>query len=335
MATHLLRTFILLALFSSCASSSRNSRTVTDRNAFLRNAPTVSSGAQDIDTTYIVSADPATGRTPVSMMELPRTESGAFLLAPGFYESDFKTFCLQPGTPGPSNRDAYFQVPLKGSRKDIIETILTNSGRQPDLDQRYVQLLLWAVVSKTDYNRLTPPVQSTARRLLTPRQIFELQGGMMGIARQVVNTLPSTGGIGTVRQLFEMGNSSYEAFERLAVLSTPSEVHRPGFSRDQWYKHSDGYYVRYLTDTYQKTKIQLYVPDGLTDPFANGNPRYIVFDPVSLVVVPANTNAQRLGVGGPIKDIVKVIIRNIPESRPRPPAKQEPAPKTPPFKKGF
>lgn len=334
MSTHLLKSIAVFVLLSSCASSSRNKRNDAD-GSFLRNAPTISSGAVDIDTTYIVSADPASGKVPVSMMELPRTEEGAFVLAPGFYESDFKTFCLQPGTPGPSNRDAYFQVPLKGSRKDIIQTILTNSGRQPDLDQRYVQLLLWSVVSKSDYNRLTPPVQATARRLLSSRQIFELQGGMMGIARQVVNVLPSTGAISNVKQLFEMGNSSYEAFERLAVLSTPSEIHRPGFSRDQWYKHQDGYYVRYLTDTYQKTKIQLYVPDGLTDPFKEGASDYIVFDPVSLVVVPANTNAQRLGVGGPIKDIVKVIIRNIPESKPRPPARQTPEPKDPPFKKGF
>jgi hypothetical protein len=42
-------------------------------------------------------------------MDLPQTQYGGFVLKPGFYEAEFKTYCLQPGTPDPHSGDAYVQ----------------------------------------------------------------------------------------------------------------------------------------------------------------------------------------------------------------------------------
>jgi len=64
-------------------------------------------------------------------MELPQTEDGEIVLSEGFYEAEFKSYCLQPGTPSPSDRDAYRQGPLTANRKDIVETILRNSLKSP------------------------------------------------------------------------------------------------------------------------------------------------------------------------------------------------------------
>lgn len=256
-------------------------------------------------------------------MLLPRTEEGAFVLSPGYYEADFKSYCLQPGTQSPSGHDAYFLARLNGSRKDIIETILRKSQKETHLEQKNIQLLLWSVASRSDFNKLLPDVKSTAAQLLSSKQLFQLQGRMLGVAKTVASTLPSSQN--KLQNLFDLGIGSYEAFERLAVVSGPSKLRQTDFRRDQWYKHENGYYVRYYPNGYQQTKIQVYLPEIILDSDAHekGNP--ILFDPASMVVVPANSNAQRLGIGGPVREVVKAVIGIIGSGKDKsPPPKQTP-----------
>ena len=323
MSKNLLSGLMFVVILSSCISTSRNNSTIeNDNKNFLNNSQPVTTSFENVDTGFIMNNDVTAGKTAVSLTELPRTQYGGFVLASGFYEADFKTYCLQPGTPGPSVKDAYFQAPLIGSRKDIIETVLRNSQRQSSLDQKNIQLLLWSVVSRSDFDKLSPSVQSTARHLLNPKQIFELQGGMLGVVKTVAKTLPGTSGQGDLLRLFEQGITSYEAFERLAVTSGSAETWHSEFQREQWYKHNEGYYVRYLPTNYKQTKIQVYVPDGLVDSTSFRNEDYVVFDPTSLVVVPANSNAQRLGIGGPILDVVRSVIIVIGSKKEKPRPKQ-------------
>jgi hypothetical protein len=105
--------------------------------------------------------------------------------------------------------------------------------------------------------------------------------------------------------------------------ASPSEISRPDYKRDQWSKHKDGYYTRYFAKGYQNVLIQVYVPEGLVD--SKGD--YLVFDPVSMLAIPANSNAQRLGIGAPVViDIVRKVIqierrlpepKQLPENKPR------------------
>ena len=234
MSTHLLRCIVTCILFASCATTSRNpeQETSTSRGRTRFSEP-VSTNFHDVDTLAISSDVLADGLVPAPLTDLPRNQDGAFVLSPGLYEADFKTYCLQPGTPGPSTHDAYFQAPLQGNRKEIIQTILRGSTTHPNLEQKNIQLLLWSVVSRSNFNSLSSPVQRTARQLLTPKQVFELQGGMLGAAKTVVKLLPSTAGVNEVKQLFDMGVQSYDAIERLAVLSTPSTITNSNFKREQ------------------------------------------------------------------------------------------------------
>ena len=60
----------------------------------------------------------------------------------------------------------------------------------------------------------------------------------------------------------------------------------------------------------------------------------MVFDPTGLQAIPANSNSQRLGVGGPVADIIKIIIKtnkgaNVPGPR-MPEPKRDPQPKSNP-----
>jgi hypothetical protein len=316
MSKYLLIGLLLITAVTACVSSSKNS--------VNKPVPAKEPGENLIDTAVA-------GQTPLSIFDLPQSQDGEIILAEGFYQGDFRSYCLQPGTPDPSDRDAYTQVPLSGYRKDIIETILRNSLERPDLSQRNIQLLLWSVVSGSDYNKLTPAVKSTSRQLLSSKQIFALQGGVVGVMKTIAASLPETGLSPTMRSmkdLFELGNSSYEAFEQIAVLRQPSVIRNPDYKKEQWYKQDGGYYVRYFPNGYQQTKIQVYVPKGTLDHEGKRSGSYVLFDPVTMMAAPANSNAQRLGIGAPVAKVIRKVIEiNKPYPAPR---KQGPAPKPAP-----
>ena len=257
-------------------------------------------------------------------MELPQTEDGEIVLSQGFYEADFKSYCLQPGTPSPSDKDAYRQAPLTGYRRDIIETILRNSLKKPELEQRNIQLLLWSVVSGSDFRKLSWDVQTTAQQLLSRKQIFELKGGVMGVVKTVSEALPATGVTSAnlkLKQLFELGTSSYELFERVAVLQQTSRTNKASVNKDQWYKQPDGYYLRYFPSSYQHVKIQVYVPREA--PALKNPGDYLLFDPVTMMAMPTNSNSQRLGIGAPAVDVLRKIIQiqKTPGNPKKPPVK--------------
>lgn len=270
-----------------------------------------------------------TGEMPRSMMELPQTQDGGFVLRPGFYEAEFKTYCLQPGTPDPKQGDAYLHAPLSGYRKEILESILLNSAGKPYIEQKNIQLLLWSTVSGADFNKLSPAVQRDARELLTPKQIFELQGGVVGMIKTVSKTTGLLNANSDIRNLFEKSIQSYEAYERIAVRNEPSVVIKKGVKYDQWYRQKENYYVRYFPESYKKMKIQIYVPEDVLDSANKLNGEYIVFDPVAKQAVPAYTNAQRLGVGAPVIDIVREVIIFQKKQTPPPPKKPRKQPTEP------
>ena len=250
---------------------------------------------------------PAASDSACSLMELPQTQDGGFVLAPGFYEAEFKTYCLQPGTPDPRPGDAYLQGPVTGKRKEIVESVLLNSRYKAEIPQRNIQLLLWSVVSGADFDKLSYEVRSDATRLLTTSQIFQLKGGVAGLLKDISR---NSGLVqGDLRGLLELGSSTYEAYEKIAVLREPSRIIRKGVSYDQWYKQKEAYYIRYFPASYQKVKIQLYVPGDLLDTANKYNGEYLVFDPTGQQAIPAFTNAQRLGIGAPVREVFRKVIQ--------------------------
>jgi hypothetical protein len=293
MSTHLLRIACLIIIFSSCISTSKNT------NLEYKGEPN----------TNVAEVTLPEGMQPDSLNSLASTQDGGFVLAPGLFEAEFKTYCLQPGTPDPSPRDAYLQSPVTGFRSDIIESVLLNSRTKSDIKQKNVQLLLWSVVSNSDYSKLSRDVQSDANRLLTSKQIFELKGGWANVARTVSNKIPSSNS--DFKRILDMGTDSYEKIEKLAVLPEPSQIHRPDYKLDQWYAQEGGYFVRYFPVSYKSVRMQVYVPAEILDSTGKTAGEYLVFDPGGMQVIPANSNAQRLGVGGTVIDIIrKVIIVN-------------------------
>ncbi len=310
MTTSLLRHLFIVLAFCSCAITSQNSKQQENDNSL----------AFETYTQPAIRAEDSLQ----SLMDLPQREYGGFVLKPGFYETDFKTYCLQPGTPDPKKGDAYYQGPVTGYRKEIVETVLLNSKDKREIDQKNIQLLLWSIVSGSNFNSLPYNVQSDAMKLLTSKQIFELKGGVMGFIKNVSYSSGLLGTNNDIKRLFETGIHSYEAYEKLAVRTEQSRVIKKGVKYDQWYKQKENYYIRYFPESYKKVKIQIYVPDNLLDGENKLNGDYLVFDPTGLEAIPAYTNAQRLGIGAPVIDILRTVIKT---------NKQSPAPKKLPEKK--
>lgn len=312
MPTTLLKHLWLLFFFTACATVSQEHLSTNTQQQIKPVTATTSA----IDTLLV-------DEQPKPLTDLQQTEEGQIVLQEGFYEATYKSYCLQPGTPDPSDRDAYLQMPLQTHRKEIVETVLRGSLQKPELEQKNIQLLLWSVVSGSDYNRLSWPVQLTAQQLLTKKQIFQLKGGVVGVMKTVAQQLPDariTGAQISMKRLFETGTSSYEAFERVAVLREKSVVHKADYKKEQWYQQTGGYYVRYFPNGYQQVKIQVYVPKGTLDSSGMQNGNYLLFDPVNRMAAPANSNAQRLGIGSPVAEVIRKIIRiqkDIPKPQPK------------------
>jgi hypothetical protein len=312
MKLSLLKSIVFVFLLAACSSSRKSSESLQ--------ANTVN--------TVVAQPQLDSGWAPQSLMDLPQTQYGGFVLKPGYFEADFKTYCLQPGTPDPHSGDAYVQGPISGYRKDIVESVLINSKDQNDIEQRNIQLLLWSVVSGSSFNSLSYAVQNDAARLLTPKQIFQLKGGVMGVIKEASYTTGILNSNSAIKQLFETGINSYEAYERIAVRHEQSQIIKRGVKYNQWYPQKENYYVRFVPESYKKVKIQVYVPDGLLDADGKLNGEYLVFDPTGQQGIPTFTNAQRLGIGAPV--IIGIVRQVIKLNKAIPPPKKSPQKKSDP-----
>jgi hypothetical protein len=239
-----------------------------------------------------------------SLTALPRTATGGFTLAGGYYEMSAQSYCLHAGTHGPGGGDGYIYAPVLGSRQEIVTTILQNSVANPDIPQHDVQQLLWAIVARARMNELQPNIRAAAARLMTPRQLAGLNRGALAALTSsqlsgIVSLPPFAQQVlraeSDMRGLLTTGGGSYADMERVAVLG--GAVGRGEGSIDtpsgRWSAHPDGYWIRYIPSGYSQTLVQIWVEPG-----SAGVGR--VYDPAQHIAVPGNTSRQRLAQSGRI-----------------------------------
>lgn len=223
------------------------------------------------------------------------TQSQGYLLKPGFYTIDLKSFCLKAGTYAPSKGDGYLYAPVKGPKKEIINSLIKNWFNHQDIPQEKVQSLIWGVIAKSNFKNMSPDLQLVATRLLTKNDLLQLS--KMGldfvpasIMSKAKNNLPKPVQLvldaeNEIRNFFSSSSSSsYSELERMAMLSglnpEVSEI-----SYGTWGLHPKGYWVSYQPHGYRQMTVRIYVPDSV--PSVN-------FIPSDDVAVPANTGSQRL-----------------------------------------
>jgi hypothetical protein len=231
--------------------------------------------------------------------DLQRTPNGGFLLQPGAFGYQAQSYCLHAGTHGPGGGDGYLFAPPLGTAEEAVMTILRNSVQHPEIHQREIQTLLWAIVARAKFEDLSSSHKATASRLLTPQQLASLNrsaidlvpgpaldramASMPPLVRQVLQAEAQ------LRRMLVNPATSFSELERVAVLAGAVGI-GPG-SREvpagRWSEHPDGYYVRYLPSGYSSTRVEVWVPEQSP---AVGKE----FDPAAHIAVPGNTARQRL-----------------------------------------
>jgi hypothetical protein len=230
---------------------------------------------------------------------LPRTANGGFTLKTGFYQFHDQSYCLKAGTHGPGGGDGYMFAPPLGPKEEIVVAIVRNSFSHPGIHQHDIQLLLWSIIAHTKFEDLQANIKLAASQLLTPSQLLDLNGGVVGLVPDALMQKGMDGLPPAVRSVMEAenklrgmltnANSSYEEMERVAVLAGVAPVGEGSreMPSGKWTLHPDGYYVRYLPFGYTNTKVQIWVPKGTA---AVGKE----YDPAMHIAVPGNTARQRL-----------------------------------------
>lgn len=253
----------------------------------LEGKPSISTAFKDVDTKNTLPPDFGEGKSYTPLSSLTRNAEGMYELRPGFYETTNLSYCLKAGTNGPAKGDAYGNAPILGKMDDIVEAILvrsqdlwrgnangttlTNKVSGMIVSQKDVQLLLWAIIAKANFEDMQGKTKAVALALLSPEQIVKLNGGAV---KSAINFASDKGWMEkpalvrtieeaeqSLRQLYQSANSSYEDFERLAVLAGINNEPQP-VEFGTWFKHKEGYYIRYEPQGYPRTHIKLYVPDN-------------------------------------------------------------------------
>lgn len=277
----------------------------------------------------VVLPDSFSPKTVKSLFSLPIGPGGGFLLQPGAYEAVVQSFCLHAGAHGPSKGDGYLYAPLKGSKEAVIRSLLRGIVKHPEIPQHNVQSLIWAIEARAKLIELSPELQQAAFALLTKKQIWDMNGGALGLVPDSVldralNSVPPE-----ARRIFELQaelrrkladpNTTFAEIERIAVLAGPAPQDGPVIPSGRWSAHPGGFFVRYLPDGYSQTRLVVYVPEprqnGSIAPSRLEGVQYsflesagmsatpaglvpVEYDPSADVAVPANTGAQRLGLSG-------------------------------------
>ncbi|HEY8133837.1 MAG TPA: hypothetical protein VII12_18300, partial [Thermoanaerobaculia bacterium] len=176
--------------------------------------PPVSTSLADA-LTEVAFLDNFTPELPLPLGTAPRTSEGEYKLRPGAYRYSAQTYCLHAGTHGPGRGEGYLYAPLQGQRAPIIRNLLRRSVQHPEIHQHDVQLLIWSILARTKPGDMRPELQRAAAQLLTPKEIYELNGGALGIIPDEVKEKAFAQAPESVRKVLEAENRIREMVTRV------------------------------------------------------------------------------------------------------------------------
>ena len=251
-----------------------------------------------------VYADPSRDNAslpPVRPLASLRTsEQAPLLMQPGYYGMQVQSYCLHAGTYGPGGGEGYLYAPPLGKGRELVTAIVRNSVQHPEIEQRDIQMLLWAILARTKLQDMSASLQRAAATLLSPEQYAAwMRGAAFDMLREkamqalMQNASPQLRQVlqaeAQLRSMLGSAGSSYAQIEQVAVLAgmAPMGEGSQAVPSGRWSRHPDGYWVRYLPSGYSSTRLEVWVEEGSE---AVGRE----FDPSLHIAVPGNTARQRL-----------------------------------------
>jgi hypothetical protein len=213
------------------------------------------------------------------MLILPRKENGSFVLEyPGLFIFRAQSYCLKAGTYVPERGrggSGYLFAPQKGPKAKIIQKILQSTYTHPEVPQRDIQTLLWAIIARTKISDMSREMKLNAAKLLTAKEIFELNDGALGLIHEDLMDKAFEAVPDPVRRVLEAearlrrkmteGSATYEELERIAVKFgvPPAEEDDREVPLGRWSYHPDGFFIRYFPYSYTEIRIEISVPEQM------------------------------------------------------------------------
>lgn len=273
----------------------------------------ITTSFKDVDKTRYLEDNFGNDAVYKNIHDQPYTWEKGFYLTPGFYEGNFQSFCIKAGTYTPHSGSGRFYAELKGPMADIFEAIIEGYQKSPNLTQKEVQLLFWAIIAKTDFQKMKGPIKITALKLLTPKQIARLSKGALEsyvsseinkVARKNETIRSILDAENEIRRKLYEGIGDYAEYEEIAMRAGIEPIVE-GFEAGRWTKHPNGFFIRYRPIGYSQTVTQIYVPEDIEAyrPIPGKGPQDLEFYPIALgkyynsrnsIATPANPSAQRL-----------------------------------------
>jgi len=196
----------------------------------------------------------------------------AYASIPGCWGLRLRSYCLHAGKYRPGKGEGYLYAPLKGDWAPIIRSVLRKSVLQPKIPQPLVQSLIWGILARTKIKNMPVSMKLTAAKLLTPKEIYTINGGALGLIPKALKEQALGGLPPAVRQVIEAeagirdmlnrGIDTYEALERVAVRTgiAPRQKGDREVPGGRWSYHPEGLFVRYQPFGYSRTYMQISVP---------------------------------------------------------------------------
>ena len=284
---------------ASKAAAAKGAKTLGLDN-ILKQPEAISTKFADVDRNGQQMPDFKNSAVYTLLTDLPKSPNGGYVLKAGHFEIFNKSYCLKAGTYAPSSGDGYMYATLDGKKRDVVIAILKSAEQHPEVEQSDIQMLLWTIIARTKFADYSGSVKATAIRLLTAKQLLQLEGGALGflpfdVVDKAKDQLPEELKLvfeaeNKIRGLVASGNYTFAEFESLAILAGMAEP-RPDTPSGIWTLHPDGYYVRYFPSGYSSTKVQIYVPE---ETITKLNGKELIYDATDDIACPANTGSQRL-----------------------------------------
>lgn len=180
-------------------------------------------------------------------------------LLPGYYVMDVQSYCLKAGTYGPTKGAGYLIAPMLGKNSDIVAKILERSVDHPNISQRNIQLLLWAIESGAKYDDLPSDLKAATLPLFKPEDIIALNIDYNFALDLLPGELTELSKYYTkMRNLITNPKTGYEEIERLAVQNGVGLNLKDDIKEDQWNYIGDNYYISTNPIGYAKTTVRLF-----------------------------------------------------------------------------
>jgi hypothetical protein len=248
-------------------------------NNFNKNAP-ISTSIHDAFEHAKDNEDFSPHPVPNSIMEELRL-NGKVFLNPGVYDFYLESFCLDAGKYAPGAGAGYLIAPLKGSRSQLVKRLLENSLQFPEISQRKIQMLLWAIESGAKFRDFSEELKDIAQKLLTKEDLRLLGKSFWDVLPERARDrfLQRTRGkmsdemyealsvYNDVKSRIQEAVTTYEELEQIALRSgeapiPPNVINVP---QGAWTYVEDTFYVRVFPESYSRTRVQVYVPGEIAD----------------------------------------------------------------------